>query len=244
MHPMYNNRHGLYKLDELNYSKLSILLHLIEKLPLCGVFRDRLLKIIISLEGGVYNSFTVRQILSQRYNISLGSYSYGSLDDLCRFPIKTIIGRYTSIGFGVRVFQANHPTDFVSMHPFFFRSDIGIVEKEAIQRHELVIGHDVWIGANSIICPGCHRVGNGAVVGAGSVITKNVPDYAIVGGNPAHVIKMRFQDSTIDKLSSSRWWMLPFARLKTLRKEMTQPLDESHIDDFLNDLDLLQIEEN
>ncbi len=237
------NQQDLYKLDELNYYRLSKLLLLLVP-PHCGFFKNWLLRRIISFEGGIFHSYSVRLILSQQYIITLGSYSYGNLNDLYGFPIKTIIGRYSSIGPGVRMFQANHPTDFMSMHAFFFRSDVGIVEKEAIQRSELVIGHDVWLGANAIICPGCRRVGNGAVVGAGAVVTKDVPNYAIVGGNPAKVIKMRFRDSTIAKLLGSSWWALPFEKIKTCRKEMTQPLDESHLDDILDRLSILQTKDD
>ena len=114
-----NDKTNLYKLNELKCTRLSILLPLFEKLPLCGFFRDKLLRKIISLGGGIFNSYTVRQVLFQKQNVTLGSYSYGNLADLYQFPVKTIIGRYTSIGSGVRIFQANHPTDFVSMHPFF-----------------------------------------------------------------------------------------------------------------------------
>lgn len=238
------DRLGLYKLDELNCSKFSALLPLFAKPPFCGFFRNRLLKRIISLEGGIFHSYTVRHILSQQYMVTLGSYSYGNLNDLFGFPIKTIIGRYTSIGPGVKMYQANHSIDFVSMHAFFYRSDIGIVEKEAIQRSELIVGHDVWLGANAIICPGCNRVGNGAVVGAGAVVTKDVPNYAVVAGNPAKVLKMRFNDSTIAKLIETGWWSLPFEKIKTCRKEMTQPLDENNLDDILDRLAILHSEED
>ncbi|MFA6012030.1 MAG: CatB-related O-acetyltransferase [Desulfobacteraceae bacterium] len=117
------------------------------------------------------------------------------------------------------------------------------MEKEAIQRHELVIGHDVWLGANTIICPGCHRIGNGAVAGAGSVITKDVPDYAIVGGNPAKIIKMRFHDSVITKLLETSWWQFSYEKIKNFRKEMTQSLDENHLDELCNKLGLLQVKD-
>ena len=244
MHQMSYDKQGLYKLEELNYSRLSVLLRMFDTFRYGRVISDKLLRKIISLENGIFYSHTVRQVLSQKYNITLGSYSYGRLDDLYQFPIKTIIGRYTSIGSGVRVYQANHPTNFVSMHPFFYRTKIGIVEKEAIQRYELDIGHDVWIGANAIICPSCHKVGNGAVIGAGAVVTKNVPDYAIVGGNPAKVIRMRFGESTITKLQTIRWWTLPIGMIKRCYQEMTQPLDDRNLEDLLNKLDLLKTEVN
>lgn len=239
-----DNRLNLFRRNELNCSRLSMLLPSLEKVPFCGPLRDKLLNRVISREGGIYHSYTIRQILYQKHNIILGSYSYGNLSDIYRFPIKTIIGRYTSIGPGVRIFQANHPIDFLSMHPFFYRSDIGITKEETIQRYEVFVGHDVWLGANSIICPSCHRIGNGAVIGAGSVVTKDVPDYAIVGGNPSKVIKMRFQDSTILKLLESRWWQLPFERLKTLDYEMTQPLVGEHLLNLLEKIALMRSKEN
>ncbi|MCK5509066.1 MAG: hypothetical protein KAI50_11185 [Desulfobacterales bacterium] len=118
------------------------------------------------------------------------------------------------------------------------------MEKEAIHRNELIVGHDVWLGSNAIICSGCHRIGNGAVVGAGAVVTKDVPDYAIVGGNPAMVIKIRFCDSIIAKLLESEWWLLPFEKIKTCRKEMTQPLDKDRFEQILDKLALLQSKED
>lgn len=68
-----------------------------------------------------------------------------------------------------------------------------------------VIGHDVWIGRKAIIMPGV-KVGNGAIVGAGAVVTKDVPDYAIVAGVPAKIIKYRFPDLIIQELLSVKWW--------------------------------------
>ena len=73
----------------------------------------------------------------------------------------------------------------------FDRTDISMGRQEAQQRTPLHIAGDVWIGARAIILPGCKRIGHGAIVGAGSVVTKDVPDWAIVGGNPARVIKYR-----------------------------------------------------
>ena len=68
------------------------------------------------------------------------------------------------------------------------------------------IGNDVWVGHNVVILPGCKKVGNGAVIGAGSIVTHDVPPYSIVAGNPAKVINMRFNDETIERLESSMWW--------------------------------------
>ena len=127
---------------------------------------------------------------------------------------------------------------------FFYLNDIGIAKEEATRRYEAFIGYDVWLGANIIICLGCQRVGKGAVVGAGFVVTKAVPDYTIVGGNPAMVIKMRFQDAAILKLQESRWWQLSFNRIKTLHHEITRVLVEDRLDYLLEKIALLRIEEN
>ncbi len=70
----------------------------------------------------------------------------------------------------------------------------------------LSIGHDAWIGANTIITPGCANIGIGAVVGAGSVVTKSIPDFAVVAGNPAKLIRFRFRDKLQQEIISSEWW--------------------------------------
>ena len=73
----------------------------------------------------------------------------------------------------------------------FERTDIPMGEQRAKEKTSLHIGSDVWIGARALILPGCSSIGTGAIIGAGSVVTHDVPDYAIVGGNPARVIKYR-----------------------------------------------------
>jgi hypothetical protein len=125
------------------------------------------------------------------------------------------------------MFNANHPYLTISTHPYFYTDESGY---EDLQRHSLTIGHDVWLGANSIICPGCHRVGNGAIIAAGAVVTKAVPDYAIFAGNPAKVIKWRFDPVTIDTLLRSEWWFVPFQQIKTLMHEMRLPLNKDRLD--------------
>lgn len=226
---------------ELNRSRLACVLPLLARSP-SRVLHDLHLKAVIRREGGLMYSYTAREVLLRQRRIVLGSYSYGKLADLCLFPVDTVVGRYVSIGSGVRAFQANHPTGSLSMHPLFFRSDIGIAEEEAIERGQLTIGHDAWLGANSIICPRCHSIGNGAVVGAGAVVTKDVPDYAVVVGNPAKVIKMRFRDSVIAKLLQTEWWWLAFDQLESFRNELTSPLDDDRCEDLLSRLTGLKLE--
>jgi len=83
---------------------------------------------------------------------------------------------------------------------------LGYVKDEKIKRSYLEIGNDVWVGRNAIITPSVSRIGNGAVIGAGAVVTKDVPDYAVVVGNPAQIIKYRFSEQKIKKLLDTKWW--------------------------------------
>jgi hypothetical protein len=82
-------------------------------------FERKLLERVTNKEKGVFYSYSLRRFLDDRYKVILGSYSYADIDDLLRFPINTGIGRYPSIGPGVKAFAANHPMSFLSMHPFF-----------------------------------------------------------------------------------------------------------------------------
>lgn len=225
--------------EELNCSKLSYFLQILKSIPFCKSIRKKLLCTVVSIEGGVQTSYTLRELLYKELKISLGSYSYGNIKDILRFPVKTIIGRYTSLGPGIRIFQANHPYDNISTHPFFFRPEFGVVKCETIDRGQLIIGHDVWIGANAIICPGCNYIGKGAVIGAGAVVTKNIPDFGVMAGNPAALIKMRFHDSVISKLVSTSWWDLPITKLQTCTNQMAKPMTEDLIDEFIKKISSL-----
>jgi acetyltransferase-like isoleucine patch superfamily enzyme len=102
--------------------------------------------------------------------------------------------------------HSTHPINYVSQSPYFYQKEWAKKDVKDISRAELMIGNDVWIGYGAIILPGCKRIGNGAVIGAGSVVTKDVEPYSIVGGNPAKVIKYRFSDEQQKMLEESEWW--------------------------------------
>ncbi|WP_286239889.1 CatB-related O-acetyltransferase [Neptuniibacter halophilus] len=144
------------------------------------------------------------------------------LDDLSyvaqsSFISRSIIGKYCSIGDNVRIGLGVHPTSkFVSTHPSFYspRAHVSFTDELLFEEHIFInagkdicveIGSDVWIGSSSIIMDGV-KIGHGAIVGAGAVVTKNVEPYSIVGGVPAKVIKYRFSPDIIDSLLSISWW--------------------------------------
>lgn len=165
------------------------------------------LRIVLTLEGGYLRSKTLRDIFKYYHKIEVGLYSYGG----CFFnPEKiapfTKIGRYCSFGNGVYILGQNHPILSKSTHPYFFNPSFEYVEKQLNRTNILTVGNDVWIGTNVTIVPSVSKIGDGAVIGAGSVLTKDVPDFAVVVGNPARIIKYRFSDKTIKKLQKEKWW--------------------------------------
>ena len=144
---------------------------------------------------------------------SIGAYTYSRPDTTLQGVWG--IGRYCSIGAGVQIGGGEHPTDWLSTHPFQYGQ--ASVSRRWSQRKDFVyrnrpkpvmlgaIGNDVWFGTNAIVRRGVN-IGDGAVIGAGAVVTKDVPPYAIVGGSPARVIRYRFPPETIERLRRVQWW--------------------------------------
>jgi UDP-3-O-[3-hydroxymyristoyl] glucosamine N-acyltransferase len=103
---------------------------------------------------------------------------------------------------------------------------LGLVQKDTITSSTLEIGDDAWIGDRAIITPGCSRIGIGAIVGAGAVVTKDVPDFAIVGGNPSKLLRYRFDDRTIAIILESRWWEKDLQDISPYLDKMIGPLGD------------------
>lgn len=161
-----------------------------------------------------------RFLVKKRLGIDVGYGSYGYLN----FPKGTKIGNYCSIAEGVRFLAGNHPMSHASTAAVFYNPALGFVdEKYDIERKTLEIGHDVWIGQNVLITNGCTKIGNGCVVGAGSIVTHSPPPYTIVAGNPARVLRNRFDDEIVGLLEKSRWWELSVRELLSFLDLMRDP---------------------
>lgn len=169
--------------------------------------RESKIRAILKLERGQLYSQTLRRLLADKYDVEVGAYSYGSLLSPGAADRFTRIGRYVSVGPNVRRFGASHPLDRLSLHPLWYNPVLGYAKGEAdVERSEIEICNDAWIGANVTIVPSCKRIGIGAVVAAGAVVVKDVPDFAVVGGNPAKLIKMRLSAELRDELTSLDPW--------------------------------------
>ncbi len=116
---------------------------------------------------------------------------------------KVVIGKYCAIAHNLRIRTRNHNVNYPNVQDKF--QNLYGFKDLTITKGDIVIGNNCWIGDNVIILPGVH-IGNGAVIGAGSIVTKNIPDYAVAGGNPAKIIKMRFCESIIKELLEIKWW--------------------------------------
>ena len=142
------------------------------------------------------------------YESTLEKYSYvGSGTSIT----NTKIGSFVSISSDCEIGMGGHPVNYVSTSPVFYKGNNFLKKKfsklDFDEYYDTEIGHDVWIGAKCCIKSGV-KIGNGAIVAAGAVVTHDVPAYAIVGGVPAKVIRYRFDEETIEKLQKIKWWEL------------------------------------
>jgi virginiamycin A acetyltransferase len=163
-----------------------------------------------------------------RPNILVGDYSY--YDDpagmqefernvLYHFDFigdRLIIGKFCSIAAGVKFIMngGNHRTDWLTNYPFpVFGGDwAAAMPDHWPNKGDTVIGNDVWIGHGATLMPGV-KIGDGAIIASEAVVTSNVEPYAIVGGNPAKLIRARFNAPTIDRLLQIRWWDWPIEKI-------------------------------
>lgn len=176
---------------------------------------------IRQLEGGYFYEETSRNIYKKYFDIEIG-YGTAGFIDLDKIARGTVFGNYCGISKNTYIFNANHPPRYFTTHALMFNPRFGGVSKDVLPRTKLKVGHDVWIGLNGIILPSVTSIGNGAIIGAGSVVTRDVEPYAIVGGNPAKLIGYRFNADVIQELENSRWWTLHKDELIQRRREFEE----------------------
>lgn len=144
-------------------------------------------------------------------NAEVNNTTVGDYSSIGRYSkiTHTVIGKYCAISWDTTINAVSHPHDHLSVSAFAYVPSVGnFVDKKKANRHQVVtIKNDVWIGANCVIMPGV-TIGNGAIIGSSAVVTSDVPDYAIVVGVPAKIIKYRFSDKEIEKLLAIKWWEL------------------------------------
>jgi acetyltransferase-like isoleucine patch superfamily enzyme len=177
------------------------------------------------LEGGEFRSTTLREIFARYWGVEVGLYTHGGCFQTGMVDAKTKIGRYCSIAYGVRIVNHNHPLSFKGTSGLFFNPELGLCDRWLVEHNPLEIGNDVWIGVNAVILPEVSRIGDGAVVGAGAVVNRDVPPYAVVLGNPARVVKYRFSEEVIAQLLKEKWWEKDLAELAEGIEEFQVPLD-------------------
>lgn len=168
-----------------------------------------------------FRSVALRDWFRTRHRIDVGLYSYGCFDQW-RMPGPLIVGRYCSIAKTVRSAPVNHPVQAITTHPALYERQFGVVDADLRYDDPQVIEDDVWIGHQAVILPGCRRIGRGSIIGAGAIVTRDVPRYAIVAGNPARVLRSRFEPDVQAALERSRWWELDLAGLRRLLADNPQ----------------------
>lgn len=186
-------------------------------------------------------------------NIIVGDYTYyHDVEDVYNFERNVLyfydfivdklsIGKFCSIAQGCKFIMNGgmHPMSGMSTYPFKTYSGFAVtnptsyqlawnVESDAINKGDTIIGNDVWIGYNATILPGV-TVGDGAIIGANSTVTKNVAPYTIVAGNPAKVIRKRFDDDTIAKLLTLQWWNLPIDQINKHIRDIALDIRQSQL---------------
>lgn len=171
-------------------------------------------------------------IIVGRHSYYSGYYHGHSFDDCARYLLDTdgadklIIGSFCSIGSGAAFMMAGnqgHRMDWVSTFPFYWVADVPSfagAQNGFQPAGDTVVGNDVWIGSEAIIMAGV-KIGHGAVIGTRALVTRDVPPYAIVGGNPARLIRQRFDDHLVALLLEMNWWDWSDDQLKSAMPMLT-----------------------
>jgi acetyltransferase-like isoleucine patch superfamily enzyme len=150
------------------------------------------------------------------YQVGLGTYGIPEVHDWDEGTTLRI-GSYCSIADNVRIFLGGqHRTDWVSCYPFpAYLPEAKHIESFGGSRGDVVIGSDVWLCSHCFILSGV-TVGHGAVIASGAVVTRDVPPYAVIAGNPAQQVRWRFDEETRTALLQSAWWEWPESEIRQI----------------------------
>lgn len=203
-----------------NIRKLHMILKLFRQLiPYCIKYHIRILRLRLRYPGRKINSHFINDkvILGKPCvihrdveiagGVQIGDYSYVNTGTII---VSGSIGKFCSIGYFCQIGVHEHPLDFMSTSPLIYSGENIFQTKSSWNDiySPPLIGNDVWIGSKAIILQGVN-IGDGAVIAAGAVVTKDVPPYAIVGGVPAKLIRYRFDEKEIGFLLKLKWWNMP-----------------------------------
>jgi acetyltransferase-like isoleucine patch superfamily enzyme len=194
------------------------------------------IKNLILRTGGIETSFMKLSSLIKQGRVVIGSHTYGwqsmnvDVYEGCN-DVKVEIGKFCSIGPDLRIITSGiHPTDWVSTYPFRARWDMPGKFQDGMPttNGDTIIGNDVWIGTEVLILSGV-TVGHGSVIASRAVVTKSVPPYSIIGGNPAKIIRLRFSEEQIKGMLELQWWNWDVEKIKANVHLLSSP----NIDQFL-----------
>ncbi|WP_173932094.1 DapH/DapD/GlmU-related protein [Chelativorans sp. Marseille-P2723] len=176
---------------------------------------------------GRYTAIAERAILRE---VAVGDFTYLERN---AEGIYATIGKFCSIAANTRINALEHPMERVTTHKITYRPNeyfrylgVDAAFRERRRARQVIIGNDVWIGHGAVLLPGV-KVGNGAVIGANAVVTKDVPAYAVVAGAPARKLRLRFPSGTVQRLEALEWWDWPLEKLFAAIPDM-QSLDIEH----------------
>lgn len=201
---------------------MKIIKKIIKRIYFLRISKKRKIKIKSKTNIDFKTTFEGQNIVNRQTSITNSRIGFGTYIGEKSHIINTIIGRYCSIASNVKVIADTHPTfKFVSTHPAFFsinkQAGFTYVDIQKFEEYKyidvkekisVIIGNDVWIGENVTIIGGV-KIGDGAIIGANAVVTKDIEPYSINVGVPAKKIKYRFQESEIEFLEKLKWWDKP-----------------------------------
>jgi len=189
-------------------------------------------------DGSIHQQTVFLNQVIDHPNISIGDYTYYSDFDAVGdyagriapylfpgSPEQLTIGKFCQLAHGVRFItaSANHPMNGFSTYPFriFDPETMGAYTAEVARYGDTEVGHDVWFGYQALVMPGV-KIGNGAIIAAGSIVTSDIPAYAIAAGNPARVKRVRFSDEVAARLESLSWWDWEIEKIALCFDDLTE----------------------